>query len=107
MNKNLLLSVPALEYIEAPTFDTKVEIYEWVLYQMEQLYMVVESYLYHNIKSSSLIEYVDYTRSTLINTMNLSRSIHNENFTDTSDLCLKIAEAVEKTAKICRSIRSR
>lgn len=102
MNKNLISSVAKLEYIEQQVFDTKDEAFEWILYYVRELKFVVSSYLYHReFLSPSFKEYVDTSRSILMNTLNTSKTLTIENQEEISSLRLKISQ---ETAKLIKDI---
>jgi hypothetical protein len=51
MNKNLQSLPSSFQEIVYPDFDTRLEVYDWIIYQQKELLLLFQCYLTHGVRT--------------------------------------------------------
>ena len=76
MNKNVIHRLPTVptEPIVSPVFENYDEMVEWVIYQVTQLKLLLEAYLYHETRTKELGIFSNTTIRSIVNALNSMRN---------------------------------
>jgi len=109
MNKNFQYALPSsFDAIEYPDFESRIEIYDWVIYQTKELMLLCNRFLSRDLKTRSFISYFDETNSTIRNALFLSRNFeltNEEEKRESSSKILEIQKLIDQFPLICEDLK--
>ena len=99
INKNISLHRSLPLNIIVPSFDGAEERYEWVIYQLNCLYSLLDDHLRIHLRTHALSQYVDYSRKIILNEL-----LHIDGFSITEKQ--KIKTLLDHIHRVIRDIKS-
>jgi len=79
MNKNFQFSVPSsFEEVKCPDFDSRSDVFDWVIYQQKELLLLLKWHLNHKVRTRVFARYFRETSCHIAGTLILSKSMPRE-----------------------------
>lgn len=103
-NKNLQSLPSSFQEIVCPDFDSRLEVYEWIIYQQKELLLLFQCYFTHRVRTTAFVSYFNKANCHIRNALSLSK--YYEETTDALEKIPEIKYLANETDEGCQKLRS-
>lgn len=72
-NKNLLSLPSSFDEIVCPEFESRLEVFEWIVYQQKELLLLFQCHLNRGVRTKSFVAHFDKAKNCICNALSLSK----------------------------------
>ena len=102
-NKNLRSLPSSFEEIVCPEFESRLEVFEWIVYQQKEILLLLQCHLNHGVRTDAFVAYFNKVNCCIRNALAKSREF--EETAESKEKVEEIRHIADEMEQRCQEMR--